>query len=171
VSDIEKLQEEHTNFAHQKCLTYVPNPQCLQFLNEFIQAPKNRDNNGHGKYLMIIGPSGSGKSSLVANWWQVSKGIIFHFCILGILYLIFCVLTFKILAQLETPIFVHFVGSSAFASDFVSMILRLFKEINSIVVSYGGTALEIPTTENAIVEHISIFFQLIAKYKVSTFYL
>jgi hypothetical protein len=63
--------------------------------------------------------------------------------------------------------FVHFIGSSSFASDFVSMILRLFEEINSIVISCGGTALELPTTEQEIMKHIPIFFQFVAKYKVS----
>jgi hypothetical protein len=47
------------------------------------------------------------------------------------------------------------------------MIIRLFKEINSVVESCGGVALELPTTEEDIIENISTFFQLVARYKVS----
>jgi hypothetical protein len=70
MSELASLQEEHTNFAHQKSLTYVPTSQCLQLLDEYIKPLEKAD---HGRYLMVTGPSGSGKSSLIAHWWQASK--------------------------------------------------------------------------------------------------
>jgi hypothetical protein len=71
---------------------------------------------------------------------------------------------------MNIPIFVHFVGSSSFTSDFDSMIIRLFKEINTIAVSCGGVELDLPNiTDESIVENIFAFFQLVAtRYKVST---
>lgn len=67
----------------------------------------------------------------------------------------------------KPQIFIHFIGASTFASDFISMIMRLFKEINFIVTSHGGVTQQLPTTdEKTIVEHIPIFFQLIARYTV-----
>jgi len=37
LSEVEKQLEEHKNFAHQKCLTYVPNTEGLDCLNELVR--------------------------------------------------------------------------------------------------------------------------------------
>eukprot|EP00026_Physarum_polycephalum_P000562 Phypoly_transcript_00563.p1 GENE.Phypoly_transcript_00563~~Phypoly_transcript_00563.p1 ORF type:complete len:938 (+),score=108.79 Phypoly_transcript_00563:27-2816(+) len=140
ITEIERMREDHTNFAHQKCLTYVPNTSCLQVLDEFSYTATGYNHEQGKQYLMITGARGCGKSSLISHWWQTTKDT------LGI------------------PMFVHFIGSCPFASDFSSMIIRLFKEINLIIESKGGIALELPP-ESYIVEHISIFFCALAKYE------
>ncbi len=47
--------------------------------------------------------------------------------------------------ELQKPIFLHFLGSTALSCSFVAMILRLFVDINEIVRSKKGKALDIPT--------------------------
>lgn len=58
--------------------------------------------------MLITGDSGSGKSSLLANWWRQ-----------------------KSTSNHSRPIFVHFVGASTLASNFSTILLHLFEEINS----------------------------------------
>lgn len=156
MTEDQKQEEEHINVARHKCVVYVPDYQIVQQLKSFVSSNDAQEEN----VMAISGPSGSGKSSLIAHWWLSIKGtlLVFHF--------------FPHVYTMEAdsfsiPVFVHFIGSSLFASDFSCMILRLFKQVNSIVVAHGGSELSLPKTEDAITENISVFFQAVSKFTVS----
>lgn len=46
----------------------------------------------------------------------------------------------------------------------------LFRQINSVVVAHGGSALSIPNTNNNIVENLSLFLKAISNYSVRLFF-
>lgn len=120
---------EHLNYAIQKSLAYVPQQSYLDVLNS-VQEPSPR-----GKLLIVLGASGSGKSSLLSHWWRTQ--------------------------QYSISTFVHFIGASSFASDFPAMIQRLFKEVNTIHTPHGSdSSLTIPTTEQELIAKIPEFLNI-----------
>jgi hypothetical protein len=108
---------EHINYALQHRLGYITNEAYYKQLDAFVA------NNNRGKYMLVTGACGGGKSALLANWWQSRS------------------------RSSGRPIITHFVGSSTIASDFSSMILRLFREINNIVTTHNLAPLDLPLKE------------------------
>eukprot|EP00026_Physarum_polycephalum_P000890 Phypoly_transcript_00891.p1 GENE.Phypoly_transcript_00891~~Phypoly_transcript_00891.p1 ORF type:complete len:1193 (+),score=210.89 Phypoly_transcript_00891:164-3742(+) len=113
---ISKTQFELANYVHQQSTAYVSRDAYFQAINSAISGDDQR-----GHFLVITGASGSGKSCLLANWWEREMN-----------------------KKALRPIFFHFVGLSTFSCDFQSMIWRLFKEINLLISSRGGEPLELP---------------------------
>lgn len=63
------MRKGHTNYAQQRCQGYVARPSDLEILDELALESAGTDALP-GRCLLITGESGSGKSSLIANWWQ-----------------------------------------------------------------------------------------------------
>lgn len=90
----------------------------------------------------MTGESGSGKSALIARWWMLRRN----------------------LTQISTkPIFVHFAGASAYASTLLSIIKRLFLEINSVLYAHKKPRLSVPSTIIDLIDAIPQFFAAMSK--------
>jgi hypothetical protein len=102
--------------------------------------------------MIILGQSGSGKSSLTAHWWlSLAKSRQQS--------------TSSTKSEMgEKPLFVHFVGASALASSFMLMIIRLFEEINQLLGPENEIAIP---KEDGLVDAIPRFLEAIST-KVST---
>lgn len=152
--------------ARHKCVVYVPNDQTIQQLTSFI-SPTSGEEEGQRKVMVVTGPSGSGKSSLIAYWWLSVKCKILNFLNIIIYYqknrLNFLILDID---TINIPVFVHFIGSSLLASDFFCMVQCLFRRINSVILAHSGSALSLPETDDVIAEHMSLFLQEISKHTV-----
>ncbi len=130
-------KEEHVNYAHQRCVLYIPNPAYFTILDEWTSPSQTKN---QGSFLWIVGESGSGKSSLISNWWL-------H----------------RIEEKSEelTTTFVHFVGASTYASEFSGMIYALFRDINSLLGKSGE--IPIPKDESQLVSSIPKFLSAMSQ--------
>ncbi len=91
-----KRKSEHDNYAQQRCAAYIPRKEYFDELDATITH--ERAVVGHlrvatpGKYLVITGESGSGKSALIANWMKSkqspSLGILFISSPLSLIFFI-----------------------------------------------------------------------------------
>jgi hypothetical protein len=66
-------QADHENFAHQRCIVYIPRPSYFQTLDLAVMdthLDNKKTPRQHGHFVAVVGESGSGKSSLLANWWR-----------------------------------------------------------------------------------------------------
>lgn len=66
---MQQQNEEHVNLARHKCVVYIPDNNTLKQLNSFVSQTSRSE-----PVLVVTGPSGSGKSSLIAYWWLSMKG-------------------------------------------------------------------------------------------------
>jgi hypothetical protein len=71
-SSTQKQRSEHENYAHQRCQVYVPRPHYFDILDLAAteKGEKGGVGGGAGRYVLVTGFSGCGKSSLIANWWR-----------------------------------------------------------------------------------------------------
>ncbi len=131
---IQIRREEHENFAHQRCVLYIPQPNYFSIIDDVCKTTQG--------YLWVVGESGSGKSSLMANWWRRRRE--------------------SPQQKDEKPIFIHFVGASILASSFPDLIISLFREINICLKQMGESALAIPK-EDSLVSSIPNFLEAISQ--------
>ena len=97
----EQLNLEHESYALSKVPSYVKRSNLFDQLNNHIAtsyAPR-----------VVLGESGSGKSSFLANWAMQYRD-----------------------AHPDTHVFMHFVGCSPDSTDYVSLIARLMRELRRL---------------------------------------
>jgi hypothetical protein len=118
---------------------------------------------------LVTGESGSGKSALLANWWKSvspsfpSSGTSLNM-ISNKIYLSISLVRKKnasmFCSQCSLTLFFICTGSSFMASDFPSMLIHLFEEINN-TASYNGTeALQIPNGKRELIEAFPQYLDL-----------
>ncbi len=70
--ELSKARAEHENFAHIRSVAYIGKDLYFKLLDEAIT---DGENDKEGKVLFVSGQSGSGKSSLIANWWLMQTSM------------------------------------------------------------------------------------------------
>lgn len=64
------LFREHEQYVKEMLKDYVPRPNYSTLLD---QAVTGHNDSNHGLYVIMTGEAGSGKSSLLADWWNKFK--------------------------------------------------------------------------------------------------
>jgi len=124
-TETEREEAAHQFFVEALSRVYVPQKNYFELMD--VHAA------GEGPPLVVVGPSGSGKSALLANWAWLYLG---HSSVpaadpaharLGLwtrLHSLFKPQPSQI-EQTRLPLFMHFVGSSAASSDWAAMLRRI----------------------------------------------
>ncbi|XP_063416845.1 uncharacterized protein LOC134699089 isoform X1 [Mytilus trossulus] len=126
LTQLERMREAHNAFGEARQRVYIGRQDYFKNITEA------RDK-GITKPFIILGESGSGKSSLIANWAKKIED-----------------------AEATTFVFVHFIGSSADSSDYIKLIRRLFEEMNI----FYDFDMQIPTSDSLLINDIGKWLRM-----------
>lgn len=105
---IQRLRQDHDEFSSSRIKTYIAKQGYYDSLNQFMESGDNS--------IVLLGESGSGKSSLLANWAEKFEQ-----------------------EHAGVRVLKHFVGVSADSTDYIFLLKRIMEEINEYLVLCSGS--------------------------------